>query len=126
MASTLTYGYILPDTGDLGSTWFPALENNIQLTNDHTHNGVNSSKLTSSAIEAEHSTVVSGSFVDQGNGYWRALYTLPVTVDYDDVQLVCRDPATGDTVHLRVEKIDNDTAYIYTNFVQDFEVYVLT
>jgi hypothetical protein len=126
MATTLTYGFILPDTGDLGSVWFPALENNIQQLNDHTHNGTNSSKLQSSAIDAIHETIASGSFSDQGDGYWRATYVLPATVDYDDIQLMFRDPATGDTVHLRVEKIDNDNAYVYTNFVQNFEVYVLT
>lgn len=40
---TLSYGYLRPDNLDRGSVFFDALRGNITLTNNHTHNGVNSS-----------------------------------------------------------------------------------
>jgi len=117
---TLSKGFKLPDNGDFGDEWFPALEDNIQQLNDHTHNGTDSSKIASSAVEAVSSTILSGSFVDQGNGYWRATLTLPTGTDYDKLHIIFRDPTTGEAVMLRHTKLSSSTAYVYTNFVQNF------
>jgi hypothetical protein len=122
----LTNGFKLPESGDLGDVWFPAIEDDIQQLNDHTHNGSDSEKIPSTSVESSHLTVVSGSFADQGNGYWRATVTLPAGTDYDKLQIIARDPASGEAVYLRHAKVSATSAYIYTNFVQNFEVYFLS
>jgi len=44
----LGYGFILNDAGDESSTaWMTNTNTNAQLLNDHTHDGVNSSLITS-------------------------------------------------------------------------------
>jgi hypothetical protein len=116
----LSNGFKLPETGDFGDSWFPAMEDNVQQLNDHTHDGVDSEKIASTGVEAVSSSILSGSFVDQGNGYWRALLTLPVGASYDTMTLVFRDPTSGEAVLLRHEKVSASTAYVYTNFVQNF------
>lgn len=122
----LSYGFKLPEQGDFGTVWFPALEDNIQQLNDHDHNGINSKNLPSSSITSEHSTLLNTAFVDQGDGYWRAEVTLPAGMVYDNTVLVARDPVSGDTVHVRLAPKTQQVAYVYTNYVQTFEIYFLT
>ena len=122
----LSKGFKLPETGDLGDVWFPAVEDNIQQLNDHTHNGTDSAKILSTGVEAQKVTVLIAAFADQGNGYWRATVTLPAGTDYDKMQLIARDPTTGEAVYLRHAKVSATSAYIYTNFVQNFDVYFIS
>lgn len=122
----LSYGFKLPEDGDFGDVWFPALAFDIQQLNDHTHNGLNSPLLAGSAIIAQHSTLLSTAFIDQGDGYWRAEVTLPSGMTYDGTQIFVREPVSGDTALLRIAPKTQQVAYIYTNFVQTFEVYFLT
>lgn len=50
--TTLTYGFKRPATGDQGSVWFPAMEDNITRLDAHDHDGTDSAQLTNSAIAA--------------------------------------------------------------------------
>jgi hypothetical protein len=120
---TLSNGYKLPETGDLGDVWFPALEDNIQRVNDHTHNGTDSEPLESTSIVAASVSVSAGSFTNQGNGYWRATVTVPNGGLVDNHVVVCKDPTTKDQIYLRVEKLSISQVYIYTNYVQNIEVF---
>jgi len=121
----LSYGYKLPETGDFGDVWFVALEDNITRLNGHTHDGSDSSKLPSSAITPNKSTVVSGSF-SLVSGEFRALVSVPAGMAYDDLVVICKDPATGEQVYLSVAKVSATTFYLYTSIQQDYEVYFLT
>lgn len=121
----LSNGYKLPETGDFGDVWFPALEDNITRVNSHNHDGSNSEKLSSKNITAESQTVVSGSFSASGNAF-RATVNMPAGLLFDDSAIICKDPTTKDQIHLKIEKINVSQFYLYTNFVQDFEVYFLT
>lgn len=47
MATTLSFGYQMPDRGDKGDPVFDALEANITQTNVHKHNGTNSDRVDS-------------------------------------------------------------------------------
>lgn len=123
---TLTNGFKLPETGDFGDVWFPALEDNINQINDHTHNGTDSEKIASTGVEAQKVTILSGAFANQGDGYWRATVTFPAGTEYDKMQMIARDPTTGEAVYLRHAKLTATTAYIYTNFVQTFDVYFIS
>ena len=121
----LSNGYKLPEDGDFGDVWFPAIEDNIQRLNDHDHDGLNSNKLESKNIAATNVTVASGSFSAFGNGF-RATVNMPTGLSFDDCIIVAKDPTTKDQIYLGVEKITISQYYLYTNFVQDFEVYYLT
>ena len=119
----LSKGFKLPETGDFGDVWFPALEDNTQQMNDHTHNGVNSEKISAIALTGSTATVLSGAFADQGNGYWRATVTVPGGLTIDNFVVTVKDPTTKDPIYLKQEKLSSTTFYLYTNFVQNFEVY---
>lgn len=121
----LSNGFKLPETGDFGDVWFPALEDNIQQMNDHTHNGTDSERLASTSVEGSFVTVLAGSFVDQLNGYHRATVTVPNSGLVDNHVIVAKDPTTKDQIFLKVEKVAATQIYIYTNYVQNFEVYFL-
>lgn len=120
----LSHGFKKPQTGDFGDEFFPALEFNIQQLNDHTHNGTDSSKIPASSLISVVSTILSGSFVDQGNGYYRALFTIPSGGLADETVLTAKDPTTKDIIYLKQEKFSPTQVYFFTNTVQNVEVYV--
>ena len=62
MATTLSYGYINPQNGDPGSTWFPALNSNIAQLNNHNHDGVTSAQLAATSIASASVSIPSGSW----------------------------------------------------------------
>ena len=119
----LSNGFKLPETGDFGDVYFPALEDTITQLNDHTHNGTDSEQLASTSIAGSYVSVLSGAFTDQGDGYWRATVTVPNSGLVDNHVVVCKDPTTKDQVYLKVVKLSSTQVYIYTNYVQNFEVY---
>ncbi len=120
---TLSNGYKLPETGDFGDEWFPALEQNITQLNSHTHNGIDSELISINAFDAVMVDVAAGSFVDQGNGYWRASVSIPNSGDISEYSVLVRDQVTKEQIYLKVEKFTANSIYVYTNYVQDFEVH---
>ncbi len=119
----LSNGYKLPETGNFGDEWFPALEDNITLVNGHTHNGTDGEQLAGGYLVATTLTVASGSFADQGDGYWRATVTVPLSGQVNDLVVTVKDPTTKEPIALRMVKLSATQFYLYTNFVQNFEVY---
>lgn len=119
----LSKGYKKPETGDFGDVWFPALEDNIDLMNSHTHNGVDGEKISGINLAASTLTVLAASFADQGDGYWRATVTVPGGGLVDNFVIAVKDPTTKEPIQLRMEKLSSTQFYIYTNVVQNFEVY---
>lgn len=105
--------------------WFVSLEDNITRLNSHTHDGVNSSKITSSSVNSVKQTVLAGAFSLVGTQY-RATVTMPGTLDFDNYVIVIKDPTTKDQVYLSVEKVTSTSFYIYTNTQQDYEVYLVS
>lgn len=119
----LSNGYKLPETGDFGSIWFPAIEDNIQRLNDHNHDGTNSAKLPSSSIQNTTIAVIPGDFVDQGDTTWRALKTIPGSALYDEKIPVLRLDSDGDTVHARFERFSSTQIYVYVNTPDTFTLH---
>lgn len=119
----LSKGYKKPETGDFGDIWFPALEDNIDLMNSHTHNGVDGEKISGINLLASTLTVTAASFADQGDGYWRSTVTVPSGGLVDNYVVAVKDPTTKEPVQLRMEKLSSTQFYLYTNVVQNFEVY---
>ncbi len=119
MATTLSYGFQKPVTGDKGSVFWPILESDIQKLNDHTHNGSNSAKITAASQTAVTQAVTSGSWT-LVSGSYRQLVTLPAGLTnnggtVDDFSLQFRNAANGRVVLLSSEKVSGSTYYLYTN-----------
>lgn len=108
---TLSKGYKKPQYPDTGDVWFPAMEQNIQLMNDHTHDGSNSQVLGSAT-----QVIASGSWVASpiGGGSYRQLVTMPAGFSFDQCALWFQ-LSTGEVVYPSVERQSSTTYYIYTN-----------
>ena len=111
---TLTYGLQQPESGDKGSIFFPALEENIAQLDAHTHDGSTSSKIASSGITPVTQSITAGSWVASGNTY-RQLVTVPGAITIDDKVPVFKDPTTLERYYLPIEKVTAATYYVYCN-----------
>lgn len=117
----LSKGYKLPETGEFGDVWFPALEDNIERVNLHNHDGVNSEKISGISLIASSATILAAAFSLVGIEY-RATVTVPSGGQVDNYKLTFRDPTTKETIYLKTEKLSANQYYVFTNIVQDFEV----
>lgn len=113
---TLSYGFKKPETGDTGSVFFPALEDNITQLNDHNHDGTDSAKIPSSSSTVVTASVAAASWVATANGTYRQLLTIPAAITaVTDVAISFRDSTTMDPYYLKVEKVSSTTFYAYIN-----------
>lgn len=115
---TLTYGFKLPDDGDRGVAFFPALEFDIQQLNDHNHDGVNSAQLTGQSIITVTSTLAAAGWVVATGGLYRQLVTmLPGTLfdNYSFAFQITNGLNIGKRPQLNVEKVSASTFYVYSN-----------
>lgn len=124
---TLTYGFKKPESGDKGSVWFPAIEDNIQQLNDHTHNNVDSPPISSSNILATTQDVNAIDWVATSGGMYRQLVTVTGSGLVDEHIVIFKDSTTGAQCFLGVEKVSATTYYVYTNDnTLDLVAYYLT
>lgn len=121
----LSNGYKLPETGDFGDVWFPALEDNIQRVNDHNHDGNNSEKIPSTSMEATVQSVLSGDFGASGDEFVALITLAGGLVDVDKKHVIFRDTVTKEPITMRYEKFSASQINIFTSFVQDIEVLIL-
>jgi hypothetical protein len=115
---TLTYGYKKPQTGDKGSVFFPALEDNFQRLNDHDHDGANSKKLSATSVQSVAQTLLAAGWVGVGNSLFRQLVTCPSTLLVDEQAMrfqIASGPKAGHFFHPSVEKVSANTFYVYIN-----------
>lgn len=110
---TLSYGFKKPQTRDTGTILFTALEDNLQQLNDHSHNGVDSARLTAAAVVASTQTIAAGSWVATSQGNYRQLVTLS-GLSYDEINIGMRN-SSGHIVAAQIEKVSSSTYYVYTN-----------
>lgn len=108
--TTLSKGYQKPSDPTYGDLFFPALEDNIQLMNDHAHDGVTGAVTPRTVVTAS-----SGSWgSDLGGGTYRQLLTAPTGFTYDDARIEVRR-STGEIVYATIERVSSTTFYLYTN-----------
>lgn len=112
---TLTYGFLKPQTGDRGSVYFPALEDDIQQLNDHTHNGVDSALLSSSAFTAITQSIASGSWVLVSGGTYQQTVTVPAGITTLANWRVEFLDASGHQQYLTMERVTTTTFKVYIN-----------
>lgn len=111
---TLSFGFKKPETNDRGPIVFPALEDNIQQVNDHTHDGTNSSKLSSAAFLPTSAVLVSGGWVSQGNGLYKQTVSLPAALTYDSTGFDCRLD-DGTVVYPTILKVSSSQYDVFLN-----------
>jgi hypothetical protein len=117
MAITLSFGYIKNQTGDKGSVFWPDLEFNIQRINDHSHNGVNSAKLTTASIDALTNNVLAAGWepvVDQ-LGTFKQTVTSPAGVNLDKHYPRFKNEATGEVLFLSFVQLNDSQYDVYIN-----------
>jgi hypothetical protein len=112
---TLTFGFIKPQDGDKGQQHFDAMEANWQQVNDHNHEGTNSAKLGSAALNHTSQAVANSGWAIVANGIYRQAVTAVGGLPYENYELVFRNSANGDRLYLDTEKIGASQFYVYCN-----------
>lgn len=114
---TLTYGMQLPETGDIGSDFFPALEDNITLADGHTHNGSNSAKLSGSSVLAYTQAILSAAWVAVAGvtGLYKQTVSISGGLQYNDYFPRFKLTTLGHIVDLSVEKVSATSYTVYIN-----------
>ena len=119
---TLAYGLYQPETGDLGSTWFSALEDNFARLDAHDHDGTDSPLLSPFSVSRPSSTIAAADWTNDGNGSYSKVVTVPAAIsgapsqaDNKFYALVILD-ANKDRIHPTVEW---ETATTFTVRVND-------
>lgn len=107
---TLSHGYKKPANPDTGDVWMPAMETNIQLVNDHTHNGIDAAQL---AVIVQ--SILSAAWVAApiGGGHYRQLVTMTSPLQYDSTTMEFR-LSSGELIFPSVERVSANTYYVYT------------
>jgi hypothetical protein len=112
---TLSYGYKLPEDGDKGSVFFPALEDNVTRVNSHNHDGSNSALLTATSIASAQVTITGGTWTTvTANALYSKLVTVPSGFNMDDYTITTRISG-GDLVYPTIVRSSSTTFTIYTN-----------
>lgn len=108
--TVLSNGYKKPSNPTFGDLWFPAMEDNIQLMNDHNHDGDNGDRIA--ATTQSVSSAAWGS--DLGGGTYRQTITTPNGIEYDTIRIEVRR-STGEMVYPTLVRLTATTFYFYTN-----------
>ncbi len=107
--NTLSHGYKKPANPDTGDAWMPAMEDNIQLMNDHTHNGTDGAQLAVLTKAISHTNWVAAPI---GGGHYRQAVSISPTL-YASTMFEFR-LSTGEIVYPSVENISTTSFYVYT------------
>ena len=111
---TLSYGYKKPQNLDKGGVVFPAMEDNIQRLNDHTHNGVNSPPLNPSSIVATLQSILAANWVATTGGNYYQVVTMPAGLSFNSTVKEFR--LSDETVFVPKTKFVSTTQYeVYIN-----------
>lgn len=119
MSLTLSRGFRKPQTGDSGASFFPDLEHDIQQTNDHSHDGTDSQKLSVISSMGLLQPNAGGAW-SVGSGTYVKTVTLPpalATAGYtvDDVNYQIRIRGTGEMSFLGNRKASPTTLEVFSN-----------
>lgn len=113
MAITLSYGYIQPENGDKGSTWFPALNDNISQLNDHVHDGVTSALIPSTSIINGSVAIPDTSWSLDVTGRYKQDVTVPAGYNMSDFSITFY-LSTGEILVPSITKLSGTQFRIFT------------
>ena len=107
---TLTYGFKKPQSQDKGPVVFPALEQNIQQLNDHTHNGTDSAPLAPASTLAVTQVLTPAGWVATAiPGLFSRVVTAPAGINLNNVQMSFR--LSDGSVFLPTVRVLSSTQY---------------
>jgi len=108
----LSHGYFKPQNGvDAGSVWFPAMEANIQLMNDHTHNLTDGAQL---AVATQSILAANWSAASVGGGLYQQTVTMPNGYSYDTTDIFFR-LSTGEIWVPTVVRVSSTSYQLFCN-----------
>lgn len=110
----------IPETGDRGSVFCPALSENMETLDAHTHDGINSPHVKTSSLSKETVTIVAGDFASQTDGDYKYNLTLPIGMAFDTSMfkfIIASGADLGKEIFPTVNKTDDNKLdiLIYTN-----------
>ncbi len=109
---TLSHGFLKPQNGvDAGSVWFPAMEKNIQMLNDHTHNLTDSAQL---AVTTQSILAANWTAAPIGGGLYQQTITMPSGFLYDVTDMFFR-LSTGEIWFPTIIRLSSSTYQILIN-----------
>lgn len=112
MATTLSYNYVQPANGDPGSTWFPALNTNIQLLNDHNHDGANSAPIPASSITSGTVNIPDTSWTLDVAGRYKQDVTVPAGFNMDNYAITFY-LSTGEVITPSITRLSGTSFRIF-------------
>jgi hypothetical protein len=115
---TLSNGYKLPENKDKGSSFFPALEYDIQRINDHRHDGNDSTPLSTTSLERITVVISSANWQAVDAGQYRQLITTPAGIVQDNAQPVFKvngGDHGGAVIYPEIKWISETQYYISVN-----------
>lgn len=116
MPIVLSNGYIKPESGDKGSSFFPQLEQNIQRVNDHNHDGVNSNKIPPSSLAFFSSDILNSNWGSPVNGVYSQVITVPGSIaEVNDYDVHFYNTSNGHRLLLSMERQTATTYRVYIN-----------
>ena len=113
----LDYDYKQPEKGDKGSTFFPALEYNINRLAVHSHDYSDSGILTTSSTVNSTQEILKGLWVAVSGhtGLFKQTITLLGGLEYPKLGIFFKEKITKDMLVLTVNWV-SDTSYdVYIN-----------
>ena len=111
MAVTLSHGYVKPANPDTGDVFWPALAGDIQLMNDHIHDGNLGNVLptvTQNILAASWAAVAGQA------GTYSQVVTVPTQFSYDSVEIGFR-LSNGNKILPTVARVSSSQYTVYTN-----------
>lgn len=111
---TLSYGYKQPEDGDIGSVFFPALNDNIAQLNNHNHDGVTSAPIPSSAIASGTVSLTSGAWTLVSTGLYSQTVTVPTGFSYVNNVIQIKNAANDQIIFPTHEKVTATTFRVFT------------
>jgi hypothetical protein len=107
---TLSKGFKKPANPDTGDIFYDALALNAQLTNDHTHDGSNSTLLatTTATIQSASWSATAGL-----SGIYEQTITVPAGFTYDNAQIWFK-LSSGEFVYPSTARVSSTQYKVYT------------
>lgn len=97
----------IPETGDRGSVFCPAISENFETLDGHNHDGVNSSLVSSKTIEKGTATLLIAEWVLNAQGEYEQEITLASGYAFDTILtkfIIASGPNLGHEIHPTVIK----------------------
>lgn len=111
MATTLSKGYIKPSNPDTGDTFWANLATNIQLMNDHVHDGTLGNVLPT--VTANVPSASWAAVAGQAGTYSQTM-TMPAALSYDACEVSFR-LTNGTKIYPTCTRVSATQYVVYTN-----------